>query len=85
MQCINCKSTNTTVINSREAGAARRRRYKCLDCGERFNTLEGYETEALFRDGSWLSIDHLKMVAKQLEEGAAELAALAKLFGRKEG
>lgn len=85
MQCIKCKSTNTTVINSREDGPVRRRRYKCLECGERFNTLEGHEAEALFRDGTWLSNGHLIMVAKQLEEGAAELAALAKLFGRKEG
>lgn len=85
MQCIKCGSANTGVINTREAGAARRRRYKCRDCGERFNTLEGYEADALFRDTSWLSRDHMSMVAKQLEEGAAELAALAKLFGRKEG
>ena len=85
MQCINCKSTNTSVIDTREVRAARRRRYKCRDCGERFSTLESYEADALFFDGSWLSIDHLKMVAKQLEEGAAELAALAKLFGRKGG
>lgn len=84
MQCINCKSTDTCVINSREVGAARRRRYKCRNCGERFSTLESYEADALFFDGSWLNKDHLKIVAKQMEEGAAELVALAKLFGRKE-
>lgn len=85
MQCINCKSMNTRAINSREARGVRRRRYKCLECGERFSTLEGYEGIALFNDGTWLSKDHLIMVAKQLAEGSAELAALAKLFGRKEG
>lgn len=83
MQCINCKSIDVAVIDTRRDGCIRRRKYKCSNCGARFKTLEGYETDALFRDGSWLSVEHLELVAKQLEEGSAELAALAKRFRRK--
>lgn len=80
MKCINCKSANTAVVDTYGKGCARRRRYKCRDCGSRFNTLEGYESDALFNDGTWANQAHLEMVAKQLAEGSAELAALAKLL-----
>lgn len=83
MKCANCKSTNTAVVDTYEKGCVRRRRYKCRDCGSRFNTLEGYESAALFNDGTWVNQEHLELVARQLEEGSAELAALAKaLSGR---
>jgi transcriptional regulator NrdR family protein len=40
MICPNCKSDQTAVIDSRQFKAYRRRRYKCLECGERFTTKE---------------------------------------------
>lgn len=40
MICPNCGSDNTTVYDSRQYPDHRRRRYKCLNCGERFTTKE---------------------------------------------
>lgn len=40
MICPKCKSDQTTVIDSRQFKAYRRRRYECLMCGERFTTKE---------------------------------------------
>jgi len=42
MNCPSCSSSDTAVIDSREAegGSAIRRRRKCLDCGVRFSTYE---------------------------------------------
>lgn len=43
MKCWNCGKDNTTVIDSRPLKIGyRRRRYKCLECGTRFTTLEVY-------------------------------------------
>ena len=43
MKCLHCGSDNTTVIDSRPLKIGyRRRRYKCLDCGTRFTTMEVY-------------------------------------------
>ena len=46
MRCPNCgdKSESCRVIDSRSAGFGeyRRRRYRCDNCGYRFNTLETY-------------------------------------------
>lgn len=83
MQCIKCKSSDTAVINTRECGDTHRRRYQCRECGERFSTLESYEDTAFFNDGKWVNQYHLDIVARQLEEGAAELAALAKLIAKR--
>ena len=83
MLCEQCNSRNVAVIDTRQSGIIRYRRYKCYDCGTRFNTLESYKSIALFKDGSRITTEHLNMVAKQLKEGAAELVALAKLFQSK--
>jgi hypothetical protein len=40
MLCTKCKSDATTVIATEQKPLFRRRRYKCLICGERFNTRE---------------------------------------------
>lgn len=40
MICPNCNSENTKVYESRQLPLYRRRRYKCLMCGERFTTKE---------------------------------------------
>ena len=80
MQCRNCKSKSTDVIDSRETNGTRRRRYRCQICGEKFSTLESYSDTAIYRDGLWVSNEHLDMVAKQMQIGAAELVSLAKLL-----
>lgn len=84
MQCRNCQSKSTDVIDSRETNGTRRRRYRCQICGEKFSTLESYSDIAIYRDGSWVSNEHLDMIARQLQIGADELISLAKLLeGRK--
>lgn len=40
MTCPKCCTENTACIDSRQQGFVRRRRYKCLECGERFTTQE---------------------------------------------
>ena len=41
MKCQACLSENAYCIDSREVSTnARRRRYKCTDCGHRFSTIE---------------------------------------------
>lgn len=85
MQCRNCHSESTRVIDSREINGTRRRRYRCQICGEKFSTLESYSDIAIYRDGSWVSNEHLDMIARQMQIGADELISLAKLLeGRNE-
>lgn len=46
MICPSCKGENVYVIDSRNKHKNRRdRRYKCTDCGYRFNTMEVLRTE----------------------------------------
>ena len=45
MICPNCKSDQTLVTDSRQLELYRRRRYKCLECGERFTTKEAVEVD----------------------------------------
>ena len=40
MQCPQCTSTDTYVINSRKSGEHRRRRRKCSECKHKFSTME---------------------------------------------
>ena len=80
MQCRNCQSKRTDVIDSRETNGTRRRRYRCQICGEKFSTLESYSDIAIYRDGSWVSNEHLDMIARQMQIGADELISLAKLL-----
>ena len=57
MHCPRCKSTDTSVIDSRlaEVGRAVRRRRECIKCTHRFTTFERQELSALIvmkRDGT---------------------------------
>ena len=47
MKCPKCNSEQTTCYDSRSTrqDARRLRRYKCLDCGHRFKTLELYDED----------------------------------------
>ena len=85
MKCPNCNGLNTYILETRQKNKTRKRRYECRDCNSRFTTLEGYANSVLFSDGIGVSEEHLKVVSKQMLEGAAELTALAKIFGRKNG
>lgn len=42
MQCPDCKTYNCKCLESREAGFVRFRRYRCLECGNRFKTEERF-------------------------------------------
>lgn len=46
MRCPYCSSTDSKVIDSRDAEAGIRRRRECLSCGRRFTTYERIETVA---------------------------------------
>lgn len=55
MICPKCGSRNAIVIDTRQMGTERRRRYRCNDCRERFAT---WEIEA----GRW---EHTKEIAQK--------------------
>ena len=60
MKCQACLSKNAYCIDSREVSTnARRRRYKCTDCGNRFSTIE------VMIDGN--SIDAVKDLPSLIE------------------
>ena len=60
MKCQACLSENAYCIDSREVSTnARRRRYKCTDCGHRFSTIE------VIIDGN--SIDAVKDLPSLIE------------------
>jgi transcriptional regulator NrdR family protein len=40
MNCPNCEKDNKKCIDSRDKGNYRRRRYECLECGDRWSTAE---------------------------------------------
>ena len=40
MLCLYCRSGNTKVIASEQISFVRKRRYRCDNCGKRFNTVE---------------------------------------------
>lgn len=80
MVCEKCKSENVYVVDTRQKKNCRRRRYKCKNCGNRFNTIEGYENAAFFLDGKWASLKRIGMLAENLKADAADLALLAKMM-----
>jgi len=45
MICPKCGS-KARCTDSVQTGEVRRRRYRCLGCGERFGTVEGYQAPA---------------------------------------
>lgn len=63
MNCPNCKSNQTFIVDSRACGNSTRRRRECEGCGERWSTLE-------------ISVEeHLKLVAsnKQMQSTLARI------------
>ena len=64
MHCPYCESESTSVVDTREAGDAVRRRRECGDCGNRFTTYERAETNVtvLKRDGRRERFDSQKLL-----------------------
>lgn len=52
MKCSKCNSENCAVISDQliNNGAARRRKYKCLNCMEKFSTVEKYAESEMLND-----------------------------------
>ena len=46
MTCPSCGSENSSCYDTRQMGSVRRRRYKCLSCGNRFATRESCDGDA---------------------------------------
>lgn len=66
MKCPYCGSENNGIKESKQSGAIRRRRYACLDCGQRFTTHEipvrrVYKNHVpltyVSTDGSWVAME----------------------------
>ena len=47
MICPFCGAEQSVVVNSRQVKDARRRRYECVSCQERYSTIEMVETDAV--------------------------------------
>jgi transcriptional repressor NrdR len=64
VHCPYCESESTSVVDTREAGDAVRRRRECGDCGNRFTTYERAETNVtvLKRDGRRERFDSQKLL-----------------------
>ena len=64
MHCPYCESESTSVVDTREAGDAVRRRRECGSCGNRFTTYERAETNVtvLKRDGRRERFDSQKLL-----------------------
>ena len=64
MHCPYCGSESTSVVDTREAGDAVRRRRECGGCGNRFTTYERAETNVtvLKRDGRRERFDSQKLL-----------------------
>ena len=58
MKCRKCGSSNVRIVNSRPVydETQRRRRYLCLECNQRFWTMERYESKdvAPIRHAHWV-------------------------------
>ena len=64
MHCPYCDSVSTSVVDTRDAGDAVRRRRECEGCGNRFTTYERAETNVtvLKRDGRRERFDSQKLL-----------------------
>lgn len=47
MICPYCASDQSACVDSRQLGMVRDRRYKCLSCGERYNTREKLRSDVV--------------------------------------
>ena len=69
MMCPECGGGNVYVVDSREKETYKRRRYKCTDCGHRWNTAE-------------IPLEELELLEKKRQIPLAELRQAAKCLNR---
>ena len=96
MHCPYCDSASTSVVDTRDAGDAVRRRRECEGCGNRFTTYERAETNftILKRDGRRERFDSQKLLggleraankrpvsSEQLERLSESIAAAVRRSG----
>jgi transcriptional repressor NrdR len=96
VHCPYCDSVSTSVVDTRDAGDAVRRRRECDGCGNRFTTYERAEANVtvLKRDGRRERFDSQKLLggleraankrpvsSEQLEELSESIAAAVKRAG----
>jgi transcriptional repressor NrdR len=96
MHCPYCGSESTSVVDTRDAGDAVRRRRECEGCGNRFTTYERAETNVIVtkRDGRRERFDTRKLLggleraankrpvsSEQLEELSESIAAAERRAG----
>jgi transcriptional repressor NrdR len=96
VHCPYCGSESTSVVDTRDAGDAVRRRRECGGCGNRFTTYERAETNVIVtkRDGRRERFDTLKLLggleraankrpvsSEQLEELSESIAAAVRRAG----
>ena len=96
MHCPFCESSSTSVVDTRDAGDAVRRRRECAGCGNRFTTYERAETNVTVtkRDGRRERFDNQKLLggleraankrpvsSEQLEQLSDSIAAAARRSG----
>src|SRR5215210_115079 len=96
VHCPYCESDSTSVLDSRDAGDAVRRRRECEGCGHRFTTYERAETKVtvLKRDGRRERFDDQKLLggleraankrpvsSEQLEDLSVSIAAAVRRSG----
>jgi transcriptional repressor NrdR len=83
VQCPNCSTPDTAVVDSREAdeGLAIRRRRQCNACGHRFTTFERAESariQVVKRDGSREEFDRAKL-ASSISKAAGKSLSVEKV------
>lgn len=79
VRCPNCRSEDTSVVDSREAdeGLAIRRRRECAACGHRFTTFERAESariQVVKRDGAREEFDRAKLASSISKAAGKSLA-----------
>ncbi len=80
MRCPNCRSSDTAVVDSRDADDAQaiRRRRECASCGHRFTTFERAESariQVLKRDGSREDFDRAKLASSIAKAAGKSLSS----------
>ena len=70
MRCVKCQSENTRIIDSRmgDGNSIRRRRW-CLDCGNKFSTMEIPIEDFTALKGKEDRLDAILKMIKEVNDG----------------
>lgn len=94
MQCRNCASSNTRVTCTQQKVNTTKRYCRCLDCGQRYRTLENYEkpkpgpepgrklpsTQGMRNGFAVLTDQNIRDIRRCSEDGASN-RAIGALYG----